>query len=171
MAEAGMPGAEFDDLLTNLERQGALYDDLITLSERERAAIEQANLAMLAEIVARKEAIVRAAQALESDRQDLFGRLAAMQRAPVPATGADVHALATSAEHAARFEAARVSLSERVTRLRRVNARNAHLIVQARRMTDHVLAAAMRYARNPLYSAQGEQVPEARPSFVLDVRV
>jgi flagellar biosynthesis/type III secretory pathway chaperone len=170
MAEAGMPGPAFDDLLTNLERQGALYDDLIVLSERERAAIEHADLATLAAIVARKESIVREAQALETDRMDLFRRLAALQRAPVPITGADMRALATSPEHAERFEAARVTLSERVTRLRRVNARNAHLIVQARRMTEHVLAAAMRHARNPMYSAQGEQVPEARPSIVLDVR-
>ncbi len=162
--------AEFDDLLLNLDRQSALYDRLYDLSERERAAIAGADLIQLAALVAEKEQIVAEAQRLER-RRDAMCRQWARQRGMDGApTLNDVRGWAASPAVRARLDAAAVSLSRRVSRLRQVNARNADILAQTQRMNEHLLANALRYARHPLYTPQGDTASDRRASIICDYR-
>jgi flagellar biosynthesis/type III secretory pathway chaperone len=162
---------DFADLLHNLDRQSALYDHLLTLSEREREAIGQADLPRLVGLVAEKERVIAEAQTLEQQRETMCQRWA-WQRgvADAPTLGA-VQGWLASPEHAARLSAVAVELSARVSRLRQSNTRNAHILVQAQRMNEQVLAAAMRHARHPLYTHQGDTSADQRPSLLLDYRI
>jgi flagellar biosynthesis/type III secretory pathway chaperone len=160
----------FDDLLLNLDRQGALYDRLLELSERERAAIARADLAALAALVAEKERLVAEAQALERQRAAMCAGWARQHGLTQPPTLDDVRAWSRSPAYRARLDAAALTLSRRVSRLRRVNARNADVLTQAQRMNSDLLAAALRHARHPMYTPQGGAAPDQRPSLICDYR-
>ncbi len=162
---------DFDGLLTNLDRQGALYDALLDLSDREREAIGRADLAQLSHIVAEKERIVAEAQRLEQARQEACARWArawGMERHP---TIGDLRTRAHTTEMAERLDAAAISLSRRVRRLRQINQRNAHLIQQAQRVGEQVISIALRYGHHPTYDNHGDATPAKRPSVILDYRV
>ncbi len=164
---------EFDGLLTNLERQRSLYDELLTLSEEERVAIGQNNLADLARVIAAKERIVAEAQLLERQRQDACERWARVL--DLPASGAmptlrELRQHAASLDDARRLDAAAIALSERVRRLRQINASNAQLIAQVREVARPVLQQALRFVRHPLYDGHGTTTPEQRASIILDYR-
>jgi flagellar biosynthesis/type III secretory pathway chaperone len=168
-ADTGPP-PDFDALLVNLELQADHYDRLLDLSERERVAIGQADLATLAALVAEKERIVAAAQLLECQRMILCAHLARQRGMPHAPDLDDVRAWATSQGQRTRLETVAVTLSQRVSRLRQSNARNADIITQAQRMSASLIAAALRHARHPLYTPQGATAPEGRPSLIFDYR-
>jgi flagellar biosynthesis/type III secretory pathway chaperone len=161
----------FSALLANLDRQSDLYDQLYALSERERAAIGDADLPALVALIEAKERIVTEAQTLERQREALcrhFARLHGMERPP---TIHEIGGWADSPGSLARLRAVSLQLSARVQRLRQVNTRNAHIITQAQRMNDQLLAAALRHAQHPLYTPQGDAAPNQRPSIILDYKV
>ena len=162
---------DFGGLLLNLDRQSALYDQLLELSERERTAISEADLPALVALIEAKERIITQAQALERQREAMcrhFARLHGLGRSP---TLSEMHGWADSPASIARLQAISLQLSERVRRLRQVNSRNAHIIVQAQRMNEQLLSAALRHVRHPLYTHQGDTAPDQRPSIILDYKV
>ncbi len=165
------PINDFDGLLTNLDRQSALYDQLLALSDREREAIGRGDLKTLAELVAEKERVVSAAQTIEREREAACAQWAREWGMAAPPTLSDVRQRARDADSARRLDAAAIALSERVTRLRKSNTRNAHLIAQARRMNERLFAAALRHAHHPIYDQHGDTAADARSSIILDYRV
>lgn len=162
---------DFDGLLTNLDRQSGLYDALLGLSDRERTAIGQADLTLLAQLVAAKERIVTEAQALEKRRTEAcerWARARGMDHAP---SIGEIRLWLDAPEQAARLDAATVKLSQRVNRLRQANGRNKHVIQQAQRMNDQLVAAALRHTQHPVYTNQGDALPDQRRSMIFDYRV
>lgn len=173
MLEDNSPPARdpaFDDLLVNLDHQGALYERLLDLSERERAAIGRADLAALAVLVTEKERVIAEAQALERQRTAMCAGWARHHGLAQPPTLADVRGWVQSPAYRARLDAAALTLSQRVSRLRRANARNADIITQAQRMNGGLIAAALRHARHPTYTPQGGAALDLRPSLICDYR-
>jgi flagellar biosynthesis/type III secretory pathway chaperone len=163
--------ADFDGLLANLEAQSGLYDDLLALSERERDAIGRDDLTALAQIVAAKERIVDRAQALERVREAACAAWAKAWGMAAPPTIGEVRQRSESAALRERLKAAALALSDRVSRLRRSNAHNAHLIAQMQRMSEQLSEAALRHAQCPVYDQNGDASSDARPGIVLDYRV
>ncbi len=167
---------EFDGLLVNLERQRSLYDSLLTLSEEERVAIGQNNLVELARVIAAKERIVVEAQLLERQRQEACERWARVLDLPAAGWSGATPTLRELRQHAAsqddarRLDAAAIALSERVRRLRQINASNAQLIAQVREVARPILQQALRFVRHQLYDGHGTTAPEQRASIILDYR-
>lgn len=162
---------DFDGLLTNLDRQSGLYDALLRISDRERTAIGQADLTQLAALVAAKERMVIEAQALERCRAEAcerWGRARGMDHAP---SIGEMRLWLDAPDQAARLDAATVKLSQRVNRLRQANGRNKHVIQQAQRMNENLIAAALRHTQHPVYSNQGDALPDQRRSLIFDYRV
>jgi flagellar biosynthesis/type III secretory pathway chaperone len=162
--------ADFDGLLTNLDRQSALYDQLIALSEEERQAIGRADLTDLARIIAAKEQIIVEARTLESARDlacQQWAKLWGLDRVP---TIADVRVRATSPALARRLEIVSVTLSHRVQHLRQINSQNAQLIAQVQRLGDQLITIAMRFGNHPLYDAHGDSMSRDYPGLICDYR-
>lgn len=169
--DGSRPGVvDFAGLLANLDRQQGLYDALLVLSEREREAIGLGDLAELARIIAAKERLVAEALALEAQRQSACERWArALDLAGAPTLG-ELRQRAPDLVIARRLDAAAVALSERVLRLRHLNALNARLIAQVQAATLPITEQVLRHTQHPLYDCRGTTTSDNRPSIILDYR-